>query len=129
MDRRRFFKTSTLGLGALALNEMPAQARKKPWPSTQRLEAQTWMTEPARQIPVIASADVVVLGGGPAGVAAALSAAREGCSVYLVERTGFLGGLWTGGLVLIVWCVFGADKQGKQTRPRGCQVCVSRVAS
>ena len=116
MDRRRFFKTSTLGLGALALNEMPAQARKKPLPSTQRLEAQTWMTEPARQIPVIASADVVVLGGGPAGVAAALSAAREGCSVYLVERTGFLGGLWTGGLVLIVWCVFGADKQGKQTQ-------------
>ncbi|MBO4642459.1 MAG: FAD-dependent oxidoreductase [Bacteroidaceae bacterium] len=116
MDRRRFFKTSTIGLGALALNEMPAQAKKKPMPSTQRLEAQAWFTEPARKIPVIASADVVILGGGPAGVAAALSAAREGCSVYLVERTGFLGGLWTGGLVLIVWCLFGANKQGKQTQ-------------
>ena len=116
MDRRRFFKTSTIGLGALALNEMPAQAKKKPLPSTQRLEAQAWFIEPARQIPVIASADVVILGGGPAGVAAALSAAREGCTVYLVERTGFLGGLWTGGLVLIVWCLFGANKQGKQTQ-------------
>ena len=116
MDRRRFFKTSTIGLGALALNETPAQAKKKPMPSTQRLEAQAWFTEPARQIPVIASADVVILGGGPAGVAAALSAAREGCSVYLVERTGFLGGLWTGGLVLIVWCLFGANKQRKQTQ-------------
>ncbi len=116
MDRRRFFKTSTLGLGALALNEMPAQARKKALPSTERLEAQTWLTEPARKIPVVASADVVIVGGGPAGVAAALSAAREGCSVYLVERTGFLGGLWTGGFVLIVWCIFGANKQGQQTQ-------------
>jgi hypothetical protein len=58
------------------------------------------VTEPAREIPVVAEADVVVVGGGPAGVAAAVAAARAGASVVLVERYNHLGGLWTGGLVL-----------------------------
>ena len=48
--------------------------------------------EPAKQVPVIATPDVLVVGGGPAGVAAALSAARNGMSVMLLERYGFLGG-------------------------------------
>ena len=39
--------------------------------------------------------DVVVLGGGPAGLAAAASAARNGANVLLVERYGFLGGMGT----------------------------------
>ena len=51
--------------------------------------------EPARSIPVIAEADVVVLGGGPAGLAAAACAARHGASTLLVERYGFLGGMGT----------------------------------
>lgn len=46
----------------------------------------------ARRIPVYARADVVVAGGGPAGLAAAVSAARAGASVLLLERYGFLGG-------------------------------------
>lgn len=114
MDRRRFFKTSALSLGAVAANDVPVFGKKKVDLSTQRiLEPQGWIEEPARRIPVADSADVVVVGGGPAGVAAALSAARQGCSVCLVERSGFLGGLWTGGLVLIVWCVTGHNRQGK----------------
>lgn len=42
---------------------------------------------------------VIVVGGGPAGVAAAVAAKREGQSVLLIERYGFLGGMATAGLV------------------------------
>lgn len=51
--------------------------------------------EPARDIPVYGEYEVVVLGGGPAGIAAAASAARRGRKVLLVERYGFLGGMGT----------------------------------
>ncbi|MDG5816678.1 FAD-dependent oxidoreductase [Chitinispirillales bacterium ANBcel5] len=43
--------------------------------------------------------DVVVIGGGPGGVCAAVAAARQGASTLLVERYGFLGGMATAGLV------------------------------
>ncbi|MGH2351543.1 MAG: FAD-dependent oxidoreductase [Chloroflexota bacterium] len=55
--------------------------------------------EPARQVPVYGTCDVLVVGGGPAGFAAAVAAAREGADVVLLERYGHLGGLATGGLV------------------------------
>src|SRR5512147_915965 len=51
--------------------------------------------EPARRTPVFGEYDVAVLGGGPAGIAAATSAARHGARVLLVERYGFLGGMGT----------------------------------
>lgn len=51
-------------------------------------------------IPVAGSFDVVVCGGGPAGLTAAVSAARCGCRTALVERLGFLGGTATAGLVV-----------------------------
>jgi len=53
------------------------------------------LTEPARSVGLLGSFDVVVLGGGPAGIAAASAAARNGASVLLVERYGFLGGMGT----------------------------------
>lgn len=55
--------------------------------------------EPARDIPVIGEYEVVVVGGGPAGVMAATAASRAGRSTLLIEKYGFLGGAGTmGGL-------------------------------
>lgn len=52
-----------------------------------------------RVVPVAGQADVLVCGGGPAGIAAALAAARTGVSVQLIEVAGCLGGVWTSGLL------------------------------
>ena len=58
--------------------------------------------QPARELPVIRRTDVLVVGGGPAGICAALAARCAGAEVTLVERYGHFGGLWTGGLVLLI---------------------------
>ncbi|HTH79876.1 MAG TPA: FAD-dependent oxidoreductase, partial [Ramlibacter sp.] len=54
-----------------------------------------YIRERPHETPVFGDYDVVVLGGGPAGIAAAASAARAGCTTLLVERYGFLGGMGT----------------------------------
>ena len=56
-------------------------------------------TEPARKLPVTASVDVLVCGGGPAGIAAAVSAAKSGMNTLLLEKSNCLGGQGTNGLV------------------------------
>jgi hypothetical protein len=55
------------------------------------------LREPARNTPVLGEWDVLVVGGGPAGLAAAASAASHGARTLLVERYGFLGGMGTAG--------------------------------
>ena len=56
------------------------------------------VVEPKREIPIVAEADVIVAGGGPGGLPAAVAAARHGAKVLLIERYGVLGGLATAGL-------------------------------
>ena len=56
--------------------------------------------ESERETKVYDSADVAVVGGGPAGVASAIASARSGAKTILMERYGHLGGMATGGLVL-----------------------------
>ena len=53
--------------------------------------------EPARETPIVEDVDVLVIGGGPGGFAAALAAARLGAKTLLVERYGILGGMFTTG--------------------------------
>ncbi|MEM3641921.1 MAG: FAD-dependent oxidoreductase [Candidatus Bathyarchaeia archaeon] len=57
------------------------------------------INEIQRQIPVVKDVDVVVVGAGPAGVSAAIAAAREGVDVLLIERYGILGGTLTAAMV------------------------------
>ena len=68
--------------------------------------------QPRRELSVLHQTDVLVVGGGSAGVVAAIAAKRAGAQVTLVERYGHYGGLWTGGLVLVV--IGHLVKSGKQ---------------
>ena len=66
--------------------------------------------EPGRQVPVVEEADVFVAGGGPAGVVAAIAAARLGARTCLVDAAGCLGGMWTAGA--LGWIIDAANKPG-----------------
>ncbi|MEZ6092305.1 MAG: FAD-dependent oxidoreductase [Pirellulaceae bacterium] len=61
--------------------------------------AEDTLAEPARETPVADDVDVLICGGGPAGIAAAISAARSGASVRILEAHGCLGGVWTSGML------------------------------
>ena len=89
LDRRGFLTLATGAAGTCAACGPLALAAEKD-PQTVAL---------TRPIPVGEPHDVVVCGGGPAGTAAAISAAREGLKVLLVEGQGQLGGMGVSGLV------------------------------
>jgi len=65
-----------------------------------RLLSMRFITEKEKRTPITDEAEVVVAGGGPAGVAAAVASARLGVETMLIERYGCLGGMATGGLVI-----------------------------
>ncbi|HWS46630.1 MAG TPA: FAD-dependent oxidoreductase, partial [Acidimicrobiia bacterium] len=84
----------------------------------------TWH-EPGRDLPVIGSPDVLVVGAGSAGIAAAVAAARRGADVWLVERYGFIGGLATFGLINLLLTL--DDGCGNQVVAGLCQETVDRL--
>ncbi len=89
-SRRHFLASSILGLGALsALTKLEASSAPKPG----------HLLESEREIPLTADCDVIVCGSGPAGVTAAIAAARAGAKVRLFEAHGSLGGVWTSSLL------------------------------
>jgi glycine/D-amino acid oxidase-like deaminating enzyme len=74
---------------------------------------------------VRAECDVLVAGGGPAGIAAATAAARNGARTILVERYGALGGLAAGGLIILLLSL--DDGRGQQVIAGLCQEMVDRL--
>jgi ribulose 1,5-bisphosphate synthetase/thiazole synthase len=117
MKRRDFVSRVIITGGALSLGVgckrriEPVVAPEDKAPIISKSESGRTVKEPERQIPVLAETDVLVIGGGPAGTAAAIAASRTGAETYLVERYNHLGGLWTGGLVLPLLSTHAVDKK------------------
>jgi hypothetical protein len=88
-------------------------------------EAGKWINEPAREIKVFTEADVVVVGGGPAGIGAAVAAARSSADTVLIERYGHLGGMATGGLVVLIPHM--SDGSADQQIAGNCQEWIERL--
>jgi hypothetical protein len=97
-SRRRFLSSALLGAAGL-----PLLARAEGAAPVGRFR------EEAHDLPLKDDADVIVCGAGPAGVAAALTAARAGAHVRLFDVQGCLGGVWTAGLLTYI---FDFDKPG-----------------
>jgi hypothetical protein len=77
------------------------------------MSPENFVQEPARRVPVRFEGDVVVLGGGSAGIAAAVAAARQGAKVLVVERQGYFGGVMTAASLGTICGLYGvgADDQ------------------
>lgn len=93
LSRRSFFAGSAAWAGAAACGGCATAPAAKPGQ----------FAEPARDLPVDDWADVIVVGGGPAGVPAAVAAARAGKKVRLFELQGCLGGVWTAGMLSYIF--------------------------
>jgi hypothetical protein len=104
MERRKFIKKGALGSLMLG-GVFPSDIGKK-----KSEENQDFIEEETRKLKIKGFYDVIVCGGGPAGIAAAISAARNGAKTLLLELNGCLGGIWTSGL--LSWIMDHSNKKG-----------------
>ena len=111
-SKRFVFTSGSLVIGTACSRKLRVSAGTEPG-NRALSESGITMIKPAREIPVLAETDVLVIGGGPAGTAAAIAASRTGAETFLVERYNHLGGLWTGGLVLPLLSTHAVDKNHK----------------
>lgn len=99
ITRKEFITYSALSLGTLvgcsSVNQNVIPVRPADSQPEQPQITDKEILEASRTIPVMAETDVLVVGGGPAGISAAIAAAREGVRVILMERYGFVGGMVT----------------------------------
>ncbi|WP_050463820.1 FAD-dependent oxidoreductase [Herbaspirillum autotrophicum] len=87
-----------------------------------------WIQESAHDVRIAATAQVVVVGGGPAGLSAAVAAARNGAEVILLERYNHLGGLAAGGMVLVLDDMWDSHRQEISVRGN-CMTMIERMAA
>jgi len=80
---------------------------------------------PNSLVPVTSAVDVLIVGGGSAGFSAAVAAARNGADVLLLERFSYIGGLATGGLIILLLTM--DDGAGRQAVGGLCQEIVGRM--
>jgi len=92
--RRDFLRTMGLGTASLVRSGRESRAAR-PGRSSAREEGADVIREEPRDVPIVHRCDICVIGGGSAGVFAAVRAARLGAKVALVENNGFFGGVAT----------------------------------
>jgi len=95
LSTRRSFLGTAAALGVVT---SPKLLGATPQDATVSEDGKTF-NEPAMSLPLVSDADVIVCGAGPAGVSAAIAAARSGAKVRLFEWRGCVGGIWTAGLL------------------------------
>lgn len=93
LTRRAFFRSAATGVGGAVAAPFLSHAAEGGVPEAGRFR------EPVRDLPLHDDADVIVCGAGPAGVSAAITAARAGARTRLFDFNGCLGGIWTAGLL------------------------------
>ncbi|MCC9607709.1 FAD-dependent oxidoreductase [Blastopirellula sp. JC732] len=111
-SRRRFLLAALAGTGAIPVAGWCAAADGDDASAVRAGQ----FHEPARDLPLVRDADVIVCGAGPAGVSAAIAAARAGARVRLFESNGCLGGVWTAGLLTWIFDFKGDGFTAELTR-------------
>ena len=105
LTRRHFIGMAAMGAGVPLLPDFTFASNSGKHNNKSFLQ----FKEPPKDIPIRGDFDVIVCGGGPAGVAAAISAARSGARTKLIELGGCLGGVWTSGLLTFILILINPD--------------------